>query len=209
MTFTQDTETGGRWRHAARIAAAIDMLSSGLGRVLAWLVPMMVALVFALVLARYAFGIGSIAGQEAVLWLHGVVFMLGMAVALRHGRHVRVDVLQQRWSPRIRAWIEVGGCLLLLLPFAGFLVWISLDYVAASWAMREGSREPGGLPAVYLLKAVIPLAAGLLFLQGIAELLRACTRIFSRDPALRAQVEPEQGEPETAPGADRISRNRL
>jgi TRAP-type mannitol/chloroaromatic compound transport system permease small subunit len=151
----------------------IDAFASGLGIALAWLVPAVVLLTFGLVVARYGLGIGSIAGQELVLWLHGTVFMLGMTVALRHGRHVRVDVLQQRWSPRTRAVVEIVGTLVLLLPFSAFVFWISLDYVAASWSMREGSREPGGLPALYLLKTVIPLAAALLFLQGVAELLRA------------------------------------
>lgn len=156
-----------------RAAGWIDALADALGRLLGWLVPAMVALVAALVLARYAFGLGSIAAQEAVLWLHAVVFMLGAMVALRHGRHVRVDVFQQRWSARSRAWVDLAGTLLFLLPFCALLLWLSLDYVGASWSMREGSREPGGLPALYLLKAVIPLAAGLLALQGVAELLRA------------------------------------
>jgi TRAP-type mannitol/chloroaromatic compound transport system permease small subunit len=149
------------------------------------LVPLLVALTFGLVVARYALGVGSIAAQELVLWLHAIVFMLGAAVCLRHGRHVRVDVLQQRWSPRTRAWVELLGMLLFLLPFAGLLLWLSLDYVAASWAQRESSREPGGLPALYLLKGVIPLAAGLLVLQGVAEVLRAVAALRGRDDALR------------------------
>jgi TRAP-type mannitol/chloroaromatic compound transport system permease small subunit len=69
--------------------------------------------------------------------------------------------------------IEAGGLLLLLLPFALFMLWISLDYVAASWQMQESSREPGGLPGVYLLKALIPAAAWLLAVQAVALLIRA------------------------------------
>jgi TRAP-type mannitol/chloroaromatic compound transport system permease small subunit len=163
------------------LARMIDALSGAVGQLLAALVPLLVALTFGLVVARYALGIGSIAAQELVLWLHAVVFMLGAAVCLRHGRHVRVDVLQQRWTPRTRAWVELVGVLLFLLPFAGLLLWLSLDYVAASWAQREGSREPGGLPALYLLKGVIPLAAGLLILQGLAEVLRAIAAVRGRD----------------------------
>lgn len=153
-------------------------LIDAVGRLLAWLVPLMVLLAFGLVLARYVWGVGSIAGQELVLALHGIVFMLGAAVALRQGRHVRVDVFQAGWSPRTRAAVELGGVLLCLLPFAGLLLWLSLDYVGASWAQREGSREPGGLPAVYLLKAVIPAAAALLLLQGVIDALRAATVVF-------------------------------
>jgi len=156
-----------------RFGAPVGALVDAVGRVLAWLVPLLVLLVFGLVLVRYGFDLGSIAAQEATQWLHGIIFMFGMAVALRQGRHVRVDVFQQRWSARRRAWIELLGTALLLLPFAALLLWLGLEYAAASWSMNEGSREPGGLPALYLLKAVIPLAALLLLLQGIVDLLRA------------------------------------
>lgn len=147
---------------------ALDAVQRGLGAALVGLTPLVVLLCFGLVAARYGFGAGSVAVQEAMLWLHACVFMLGMAWALRHDRHVRVDVLYARFSARTRAWIEVGGHLLLLLPLALFLLWISLDYVAASWQVRESSREPGGLPGLFLLKSLIPLSAWLLAVQSLA-----------------------------------------
>jgi TRAP-type mannitol/chloroaromatic compound transport system permease small subunit len=150
------------------IPRALAAAQGVIGALLTALTPLVVLLCFGLVAARYGFGKGSVAVQEAMLWLHACVFMLGMAWALRHDRHVRVDVLYARLSPRARAWIEVGGHLLLLLPFALFLLWISLDYVAASWQVRESSREPGGLPGVFLLKSLIPLSAWLLAVQSLA-----------------------------------------
>ena len=156
-----------------RLANAIDAGVDALGRAVSWLSLLLVALAFGLVLARYAFGFGSIAGQEAVLWLHSLVFLLGAAFALRHGQHVRVDVLYQRFSTRGRALADLLGTLFFLLPFCVFMLWISLDYVGASWGQREGSREPGGLPGVFLLKTLIPIAAGLLAAQGLALALRA------------------------------------
>src|SRR5690606_15701428 len=77
---------------------------------------------------------------------------------------------------RTRARVELAGIVLLLLPLCLFAVWISLDYVAASWSVREGSRDPGGLPGWYLLKALIPLSAALLALQGLAQAVRAAQR---------------------------------
>jgi TRAP-type mannitol/chloroaromatic compound transport system permease small subunit len=151
----------------------VDALSDAVGRLCGWLVLAMAALVVALVAARYLFAQGSVAAQEAALWLHAAVFLLGAAFALRHEQHVRVDILQQRWSPRGRARAELAGTLLFLLPFCAFMLWISLDYVAASWSLREGSRESGGLPGVFLLKTLIPLAALLLGLQGLARGWRA------------------------------------
>ena len=160
-----------------QLAAWLDRPARWVEAALVWLVPALVLLCFALVLSRYLFSANSIAAQEALQWLHSLVFLLGAAGTLQAGKHVRVDVLQQRWSPRTQAAVDAAGHLLLVLPFAGFLLWISLDYVAASWALREGSRDPGGLPGVYLLKSLIPLAAGLLMVQALAELLRCLQRL--------------------------------
>jgi TRAP-type mannitol/chloroaromatic compound transport system permease small subunit len=164
----------------APMLGAVDSISEAAGRFAAVLAVVLVGLVFALVLARYGLGIGSVAAQEAVLWLHGSIFLLGLAYALRHEAHVRVDVFSQRWSAGTRAWVEFGAGVVLLLPFCVFIVVISWDYVGASWAAREGSRDPGGLPGWYLLKALLPLSAALLALQGLAETLRALQRALAR-----------------------------
>ena len=168
---------------SAPLLRLADGLSETAGRIAAVGAIALVLLVAGLVLARYGFGAGSVAAQEAVLWLHAAIFLLGLAYALRQGGHVRVDVFSTRWSARTRARIEVAAMLVLLLPFCVFIAWMSWDYVAASWSAREGSRDPGGLPAWYLLKALIPLSAALLFLQGLAETVRAWHRARGGDGA--------------------------
>lgn len=168
-------------RPLAALQGAADAASEIAGRLAAGFAVLLVAGVFALVLARYGLGIGSVAAQEAVLWLHASIFLLGLAYALRHDAHVRVDVFSQRWSARTRAWVEFGAGLLLLLPFCVFMAVISWDYVGASWAAREGSRDPGGLPGWYLLKSLLPLSAALLGLQGLAGTLRALQRALARE----------------------------
>lgn len=160
---------------------AIDAVNEAAGRLAGALAVALVALVAALVLARYAFNAGSVAAQEATLWLHAALFLLGLGYTLRHDRHVRVDVFSQRWSPRTRARVLLAGVLGLLLPFCVFMLAISGDYVAASWSAREGSRDPGGLPAWYLLKSLLPLSAGLLFLQGVALAVRSIPAAFARE----------------------------
>jgi TRAP-type mannitol/chloroaromatic compound transport system permease small subunit len=162
---------------------AVDSLSEAAGRLAGVLAIALVALSFALVVARYALGLGSVAAQEGVLWLHSTLFLLGLAFALRHGAHVRVDVFSQRWSPRTRARVEFAGLVLLLLPFCVFIVAMSWDYVGASWATRESSRDSGGLPGVYLLKSLLPLSAVLLMLQAVAETLRALRLALSEETA--------------------------
>jgi TRAP-type mannitol/chloroaromatic compound transport system permease small subunit len=156
-----------------RLADRIDAMVDLLGRAIAWLTLALVLLAFGLVAARYLGDVGWIAGQELVLWLHSIVFLLGTSYALRHGQHVRVDLLYHRLSPAARAWIDLIGTLVLLLPFCAFMLWISLDYVASSWATREASREPGGLAGVFVLKTLIPIAAAVLALQGVAFAARA------------------------------------
>lgn len=158
-------------------AARLDTVSAAIGRFVTWLLVPMLLLAVGLVVARYAFGLGSIALQESVLWMHASLFMLGSAWTLQQGKHVRVDVFSARASQRTRAWIELFGCVFLLLPFCTFMLWISLDYVAASWQLGESSREPGGLPALYLLKGLIPASALLLMLQGVSEALKALAQL--------------------------------
>ena len=138
------------------IANAIDRLNETIGRVLGWLTLLMVLVTFAVVILRYGFDWGSIAMQESVNYLHALVFMAGAAYTLKRNEHVRVDIVYTRLSDRGKAWVDLLGTLILLLPFCIFLIWISLPYVRNSWQLLEGSREAGGLPLVYLLKSFIP-----------------------------------------------------
>ncbi|HKJ76050.1 MAG TPA: TRAP transporter small permease subunit, partial [Gammaproteobacteria bacterium] len=127
----------------------------------------------AVVVLRYLFDTGWIALQESITYLHALVFMVGAAYTLKHDGHVRVDILYRRFGPRGQAAVDLAGTLLLLLPVCGFILVASWDYVAESWALREGSREAGGLPGVFLLKTVIPVMAVLLALQGLSLALRS------------------------------------
>jgi TRAP-type mannitol/chloroaromatic compound transport system permease small subunit len=156
-----------------RLLAAIDGLNETLGRAIAWLTLGMVLITFAVVVARYVFGAGSIALQESVTWMHAAVFMLGAAYTLKHDEHVRVDLFHRNWSVRTRAAVEVVGVLVLLVPACTLLFWLGWDYAAAAWRINEGSREAGGLPGVYLLKSLVPLGAALLLLQGLVQAVRA------------------------------------
>lgn len=148
-----------------------DAITEWAGNIAAICCVLLVALMFGLVLARYCFGIGSIASQEATQWLHGTAFLLALSYGLKHRSHVRVDIFSQRWSKRKQALVEIGGIIIFLLPLCIFWVWISFDYVAVSWAQHEGSNS-GGLPGWFLIKTLIPLSAILLILQALAHAVR-------------------------------------
>jgi TRAP-type mannitol/chloroaromatic compound transport system permease small subunit len=162
------------------VADRIDRLTIGIGRAVAWLVLVVVLLQFGLVIARYAFGLGSIWLTETVIYAHATLFMLAAAWTLRAGGHVRVDVFYAEASPRTKAIIDLAGSVLLLLPFSAVLIWLSVPYVARSWAVLERSQESSGLPLVYLLKTLIPLFAALMALQGVAQAVRALVMLRPR-----------------------------
>ena len=157
----------------SRLADIIDRFSTAAGRAAAWLVLAVVLLQFALVLARYVFGVGSIWATEAVIYGHAALIALAAAWTLRAGGHVRVDIFYAQAAPRTRAWIDLAGSLLLLLPFALVLLWLAYPFAARSWAILERSQETSGLPLVFLLKTLIPLFAAMMALQGVSQAVRA------------------------------------
>jgi len=164
--------------HFITLANRIDRLNTAVGRAASWCALFIVLAGFAVVLMRYVLGLGSIWLQESILYAHAALFLLAAAWTLKDGGHVRVDVFYAPASPRAKAWVDLLGALLLLLPFAGAIFFFSLPYVAASWAILERSRETAGLPLVFLLKTLIPLFAVLLALQGMAQAVRAAAILF-------------------------------
>jgi TRAP-type mannitol/chloroaromatic compound transport system permease small subunit len=170
---------------ASRLAATadcVDWLIAAIGRAVAWLALAIVLLQFAVVVLRYAFGVGSIWLSESVIYGHAALFLLAAAWTLQVGGHVRVDIFYADAAPRTRALVDLFGALILLLPFMAIVAWFAIPYVARSWSIFESSRETSGLPFVYLLKALIPIFAGLMALQGISQALRAA--LVLRSPAV-------------------------
>jgi len=151
-----------------RLVRWTTLINEWVGRAVSWLTLLTVLATFTVVVLRYLFNVGWIAMQESVIYMHALVFMLAAGYTLGHDGHVRVDVIYRERGPLFRAWVDLLGSLFLLLPISIFIGWVSWDYVAASWAVHEVSREAGGIPAVFLLKTVIPVMALLLGLQGLA-----------------------------------------
>ena len=170
--------SAGQTPRLASFAAYIDAFSLLTGRAVAWLVLVMMLITCIVVVLRYGFGIGSIALQESVGYMHAAVFMLGAAFTLQRQGHVRVDIFYRNFSERRKAWVNGLGSLIFLLPLSGFLLGISWDFVANAWEIREESPQAGGLPGVYLLKSLIPLMAITLGLQGLSDLAKATATLI-------------------------------
>ncbi|MAU41679.1 MAG: C4-dicarboxylate ABC transporter permease [Kordiimonas sp.] len=152
----------------ARFAKLIDRGNDYLGRLVSWLTLGLVILQFGIVLMHYVFHIGSVLLQESLLYLHSMIFLMGAGYTLFHNGHVRVDVIYGNLSARTKAWIDLLGTLLFLLPVTILISWMAYPYVVDSWAILEGSMESSGLQAVYLLKTIILIFTASLFLQGLS-----------------------------------------
>lgn len=157
---------------SARLLQIQQTIQSGtrwLGRSVAWLTLGMVLLTCLVVVLRYGFNLGSVALQESVIYLHGCVFLLALAYTADCDEHVRVDIFYSRFSVANKAWVNCIGSLVLLLPFAVYLLWASWPFFINALEIREASGEAGGLIYLYLFKGLLPLAALSLVLQGLGQ----------------------------------------
>ena len=159
----------------------LDRVSTITGKAAAWLTLFMVLVTFIVVVMRYVFDAGLIWMQESVVWMHAAVFMLGAAYTLHDEEHVRVDVFYRRMSARRRAWVDLIGVFIFLLPLCLFLAWNSFDFVAQSWRLAETSRESGGLPYPFvpMLKSILLLMPITVALQGLSLILKSLQTLRS------------------------------
>lgn len=168
----------------------IDWLNERAGRMVMWGVLIVTLIASGNALAKYFLGQGSNAWLEAQWYMFGALFLLGAGYTLKHNGHVRIDILYQRFSPKGRAWIDLLGGLLFLLPFAGLLVWLAWPMFMGAWHTNEMSPDDGGLirwPA----KLLLPVGFALLFLQGVSEIIKRIA-VLTGDSALSAEKPAEE-----------------
>ena len=156
----------------------LDGTSEYVGRAVSWLNAGLVLLICVSVTMRYAFNESRIYLDELQWHLFSLVFLLGAAYALKHDRHVRVDVFYQRFSPKGQAWINLLGTLLFLVPFCLLVVRQSWVFAERAYLTNESSADPGGLPARYLIKGALVVGFVLLLLQALSVILRSLHVIF-------------------------------
>lgn len=154
------------------VSRVVDVVNDRVGRAVRLLSLLLVAVVTFDVLMRYAFRISYVFIQELEWHLFAVLFLVAAGYTHLKGDHVRVDIVYARMSPRTRAWIDLVGGLLFLFPTCFLLISTSIPFIRVSLTFLEGSPDPGGLPARYLLKMAIPAGFGLLALQGLSELVK-------------------------------------
>jgi TRAP-type mannitol/chloroaromatic compound transport system permease small subunit len=159
-----------RWLHG--FSTFFDRLNERIGKGVAWLNIGLIILVCGDVFTRYLLNKTSPWVTELEWHLFSLIFLLGAGFAWKHDRHVRVDLFYARFSKRDRAMVDAIGALIFLLPWSLLMLVVSWKYAAASFAIRETSPDPGGLPAFYPIKFAICLGMLLLALQAAGQLYR-------------------------------------
>lgn len=186
-----------------RLSAAIDTLNDRIGSAIRWLALIMVLVGAFNAIARYltrytGVALSSNAYLDLQWYFFSLIFLLGAAYGLKHDVHVRVDVLYARLTRKGRAWVDLVGTVLFLIPFSVLMLWVSWPAVRNSWAIRETSPDPGGLPR-YPIKAVILLSFVLLVLQALSQLVKQ-VEVLRRPAEVPPGALPGEAE-EPMPGA--------
>jgi TRAP-type mannitol/chloroaromatic compound transport system permease small subunit len=160
------------------LSRRVDPVIAAIGRGVSWLWLLLLIIIVGNVFMRYAFDQGRIEFEEIQWHIYSVGFLLGLSYAFQADAHIRVDVVSERLPVRWRAWLELYGIVLALLPFLFLIVWFSVPFVQQSWQLSEVSQAPGGLPYRWFIKAMLPLGFLLLTLAALSRLSRVCLFLF-------------------------------
>ena len=162
------------------IANLFDSINRYTGYLCAFLVVFMTVNVFIVVFLRYLFGISFIWLQETYVWMHAYIFMAGAGFTYLNDAHVRIDIIYRSSSKVYKAIVDLVGNIFLLMPFL-YIIWsYSFPFVYKSFQINEVSREAGGLPMLFLLKAAILIFAFLLFIQALSKLINNFIIIYQK-----------------------------
>jgi TRAP-type mannitol/chloroaromatic compound transport system permease small subunit len=164
---------------AGALRAGIERFVDFTGVATAWISLVIVVLMAINVLLRYLFSVGSVWSQELEWHLLVPLVLFGMSYALRHGDHVRVDIVYAKFSERTKTAVDLASALL-TAAISVIVIWLSLHYVQQAYVIDEGSPDPGGIPHRYIIKALIPVGFAVLFAQSIAVAIGCVEKLRGR-----------------------------
>jgi TRAP-type mannitol/chloroaromatic compound transport system permease small subunit len=154
------------------LARRIDAIQDAIGRGVSWLMFLLVTVVFSDVTFRYAFNRSWVFVQELEWHLFGAIFLLAAGYTMLHNEHVRVDVIYSKLPPRRQAWIDFVLMFVFYFPACLLIMYTTWPFVQMAYVVNEGSPDPGGIPARWVLKSVIIVGFALLFVQGISQAIK-------------------------------------
>ncbi len=162
------------------MSKTIDTITKNIGFIASILTLFLALLVSYDAIMRYLFSEGSIALQEIEWHLFDIIFLLGLSYALKHDKHVRVDIFFVNYSSQIKAIIQIISMIFLLIPFSLFFLQGSFDMTVQSFLQNEISSDPGGLKYRFIIKGVLFLAFILLVTQAISEIIKSYSKIENK-----------------------------
>jgi TRAP-type mannitol/chloroaromatic compound transport system permease small subunit len=165
----------------------VDKFSTFVGQAFSWLIVGLTLLISWEVFSRYALDNPHAWAFDAMIMLYGTLFMMAGAYTLSKNGHVRGDVLYGFFRPRTQATLDLLLYIVFFIPGVIALTYAGYFYAAESWAINEHSNITADGPPVYPFKTVIPLAGGVLLLQGMVEIARCI--ICLRNGAWPSRVE--------------------
>ena len=151
----------------------IEKINEKIGQATSWLTTTLVIFVCFDVFRRYLLKDSAAWIMEMEWHLFAMIFLLSAGYTLKHNKHVRVDLFYEKFTKKDRGWVNLVGSVFFLIPWCVLIIWVSWDYAMNAWEIREGSPDPGGLPARYFIKFCIPVGITLLLLQAIAMAIQS------------------------------------
>ena len=154
------------------ISARLESILVAIGKLGAWLSLPLIAIIMFDIISRKFFVLGSTKLQEMEWHLHAALFLLALGYAYLKNSHVRIEVIRESFSTKLKALLEVIGVLVFILPYTGLIVWFGIDFVSRSYGMNEVSAALTGLSHRWIMKSFVPMGMAFLWLAGISVLLR-------------------------------------
>ncbi len=153
------------------IADFLNNIVRRIAETAAWLNVLLIGVILLQVVMRYGFNRGLVPLEELMWHLYAVAFMFGMAYAITNDSHIRVDIVHMSLPTKAKHILEISGILLLLMPFLWILFDHSIGWAWEAYRVNESSANPTGLPYRWIIKAVVPLTAVLMFMAALARLI--------------------------------------
>ncbi|WP_438424993.1 TRAP transporter small permease subunit [Aquimarina macrocephali] len=164
-----------------KIINFLDRVGEKIGVLVSWVATLLAIIIGLDVIIRYVFKFTYVWMIEIEIYLFGMIFLLASGYTFKYEKHVRVDVFYTKLSRKGKAWVDLLGGAFLLIPWCYVVIVSSWYYGLSSFMIGESSPQPGGLPALYVLKFCITLGFVFLLLQGISHILKSIQIIFNKD----------------------------
>ncbi len=172
MNISYESLDEGLSKTLLKVSSKLEKILEFIGKIGAWLSLPLIAIIIFDIISRRFFVLGSTKLQEMEWHLHAALFLLALGYAYVKNSHVRIEVIRESFSTKLKAILEVIGVLFFILPYTGLIVYFGFDFVSRSFHMNEVSSALTGLSHRWVIKSFVPMGMAFLWLAGISVLCR-------------------------------------